>query len=544
MSSKSQRNITNSSTSESNQDASEIIENLTTVLKEQERLQNTSRRIVTAENQKELIEVLVTSINHIFDSGDEYLYLLNRDTDELEPVHDSEPQILSTLQSNIPGLIDWLKDEGRVTTLPVEDDWALEAEEVVFAPFVARSEFLGLLIYLRDLQSSETHQHFMNQIEFVAHRTAAALYNLHLRDTVEQQMEKIQQKENMLTNILESIKSGILVLNNSGKIIHYNRNATTMLDLDGPALVDKKLQELPETDIINGIQKVVNQTLEHGFSMEEMVEQNISEGNVIPIAIGCAQLRDQQMNNQGIVVILRDMTASKELERLRKLDQMKDEFVANVTHELRTPLTSIKAYTESLQDMIEENDTAIEFLEVIEEESDRLMALIEDLLSLSKITEGSMDLDRDNISLKDLLEHIIERCKATTDSHTFAFTFHTDRKEIRADYDLLYEVFENLISNAIKYSPDGGEISIDVHRDGAYIKVSIQDDGIGMTEEETEKIFDQFYRAPTANEQQIQGTGLGLAITQNIVDSHGGEILVDSEKGVGTTFTVALPIMD
>lgn len=521
----------------------ELSSNLKDVLLKEQQLRNAAERLVTATDQEELFDVLNESLDPFFPEPEPQFYLQNQSNFQIEPVEDYETEYLELLQEQNPDLIGDLHEREEVAIISADEEWPISASEMICAPFVDREGvFLGLLIL--PIQNNDLSPHLLNQMNFLSNQTTAALFNFQLLDTIQEKMDEIQQQEHMLRNIIESINSGILVLDPSGKIIHYNRNAATMMNIEGSKLMNETIDRLPESELVDGIQDVVEQTRKQGFAMEQRVEQELAEGTVIPIAIGCAKLRDQNMNDQGIIVTLRDMTASKEMKRLQKLDEMKDEFVANVTHELRTPLTSIKAYTESLQDMVQDNETAVDFLEVIDEESNRLMDLIEDLLSLSKITEESLELDREEFSLKELLEDLQERKDMVSDDHVISLDYFPEHTEIYADYDLTYEVFENLLSNAIKYSPDGGEIFIHVIKDGAYIHTSIVDEGIGLSEEEKDKIFDQFYRASKANEQQIQGTGLGLAITKNIVNAHGGKIEVESEEGDGSTFTVSLPISD
>ncbi|MBI4231825.1 hypothetical protein HY605_01220 [Candidatus Peregrinibacteria bacterium] len=276
--------------------------------------------------------------------------------------------------------------------------------------------------------------------------------------------------------------------------------------------------------------------------MEQQFNHKLAQGPDLPIAVGASLLRDAAGVAIGIIIVLRDMTASKELERLRRIDQLKSEFVANVSHELKTPLTSIKAYTEALMDMITD-DGQKSFLKVIEEESDRLLFLISDLLNVSRIQAGKLKLGFELVEPKSIIEEILHISKVKTDKHTITINYADDLPEtMLMDKERMKEVMINLMSNAIKYSPDGGEIKVNMGVFEKNLKVDVSDQGMGMAPEHLNKIFDQFYRVDTSLTYEISGTGLGLSIVKGIIEGHGGIIKVESEVGKGSTFTVLLPI--
>jgi signal transduction histidine kinase len=285
----------------------------------------------------------------------------------------------------------------------------------------------------------------------------------------------------------------------------------------------------------------VEETFSQGFALERQVMQVTSSGLELPLAVSTSLLRDERGNVSGIIIILRDMTATKELERMRKLDQMKSQFVANVSHELRTPLTSIRAYTEALKDMAGD-EMQRSFLEVIESESDRLLYLIEDLLNLSRIESGRLQLNLEMTAPSLIVEEIMGLSKLHSDKHRLMMEIEPDLPEMLMDKEKMKEVVINLVSNAIKYSPDGGEVRIKLYLDEGNLRLDVIDQGIGIPKEMRKKIFEQFFRVDSSMTAEIGGTGLGLAIVKSIVEAHGGVIKVESEVGKGSTFSVLLPV--
>jgi signal transduction histidine kinase len=230
-------------------------------------------------------------------------------------------------------------------------------------------------------------------------------------------------------------------------------------------------------------------------------------------------------------------------EQLLALDRMKDEFIASVSHEFRTPLTSIRGYAELLQEAdlpAEQRD----FVNVIDRNSARLAGLVEDLLLMAQIQSGGLPLELDEVVLNDLIARAGEAAKPFAESKHIDLDFDTDPAIVttQADADRLGQVLDNLVSNAIKYTPDGGGVSIRMtHTDDA-ATIAVSDTGIGIPQDEQAQMFGRFFRSSNARDSGIDGSGLGLAITRGIVEAHGGTIGFDSVEGVGTTFRLTVPL--
>jgi signal transduction histidine kinase len=239
----------------------------------------------------------------------------------------------------------------------------------------------------------------------------------------------------------------------------------------------------------------------------------------------------------GRVWTLREVTADRELDRMR------DAFVATVSHELRTPLTSISGFLEMMED--EEHGvgaTGRTYLDVIRRSTDRLHNLVEDLLLIAQIEARRVELDLEPVDLTDIARRSVEACRPGATEKNVSLEVVADHPPlVRADAQRLAQIADNLISNAVKFTQAGGSVKISLERNGAGVRMSVADTGIGIPADEQGQVFSRFFRATTASQAAIPGTGLGLSITRALVEQHGGSISLESTEGVGTTVTVTLP---
>jgi signal transduction histidine kinase len=222
---------------------------------------------------------------------------------------------------------------------------------------------------------------------------------------------------------------------------------------------------------------------------------------------------------------------------------MKSEFVSNVSHELRSPLSVIKSYVEAILEQVSPGDyqTQREFLAVVNNETDRLTALINDLLDISRIESGKFEIELSPVALSDIIKIILRDLENKSSKHQIVVDVPSALPDLLADKDKLVQVFLNLVDNAIKFSPHGGKISLKAGVKGKMVKCDISDQGIGIAKKDISRIFEKFYRVDNSDIYEISGTGLGLSIVKHIIESHGGRIYVRSKLGEGSTFTMLLP---
>ena len=247
------------------------------------------------------------------------------------------------------------------------------------------------------------------------------------------------------------------------------------------------------------------------------------------------------------VGIIHDLTEQKETEKkLRELDQLKSEFVSMVSHELRTPLTSIGGYLEMLVDgdAGEINEEQKEYLEIIQRNTVRLSALINDLLDVSRIESGRIELKKQQIDIHELIQGATESIRPHIEEkhQTLDIVIPSSLPEVYADVDRVTQVLINLVSNATKYTPQNGKLIIKADTPEGFVRISVIDNGIGLSPAELEKLFTRFFRADNHTTREVGGTGLGLWISRSLVEMHGGAISVESEKEKGSTFSFTLPV--
>jgi signal transduction histidine kinase len=230
-------------------------------------------------------------------------------------------------------------------------------------------------------------------------------------------------------------------------------------------------------------------------------------------------------------------------EQLRAADRLKDEFVALISHDLRTPLTSIMGYLELTMDDTELTDEQRGYLEVVERNSQRLIHLVNDLLFVARLEAGQLELDRKDLDLAAIVRQSAEEAKPRARAKRIELTCEAgDLATVSADKGRMFQLLDNLVSNAIKFTPEGGEVHVRVSRSAESVWIELRDTGIGIAHDEQEQLFERFFRATTARDEQIPGTGLGLYIARAIVEAHGGQIAVESEPGAGTLFRIELPL--
>ncbi len=336
-------------------------------------------------------------------------------------------------------------------------------------------------------------------------------------------------EKNKFEAILQNMTDGVIAFDTKGRIIHINSTARKMLDIDKieKYRFDKLFEELNANIKIGDLLYLDN----NHFSEREITKEDAS------LKVNFAVFNNERKKNDGVLVMLHDITKQQKLEMSRR------EFVANVSHELKTPLTTVKSHAETLLDMISENKTAETFMSTILNETDRMTRLVKDLLLISSL-EGQMLLNRSTFSLKSMVNDVISTMSLVADEkgHRLSFEAIAEIPDFYGDRDKLEQVLYNVISNAIKYTPNGGKISIKAGKLYGDFFVEVKDNGIGIPEKDLDRIFERFYRVDKARSRELGGTGLGLSISKSIVDAHGGTIKVESKVGEGTKVIIFLPV--
>ena len=348
-------------------------------------------------------------------------------------------------------------------------------------------------------------------------------------------IEEVEYKHLQLTSIVKSISHGILAIDIKGNILLINDIAKEMLKCDLKTNVEGSNFKFIVKDkkILEIFHKYV------GSTQNEVIELDLRDNLVYRIKIDPVYLQDSKHAIIGSIINIEDITD------LVKLENMRRDFVANVSHELKTPLTSITGFVETLK-INDEIDKATRnhFLDIIEKESNRLKGLIEDILMLSSIENGQ-DLSYEQVKLFDIFKEVCEITQyiASSKNIEVSYDFEDEEVHILGIRDNIKQIFLNLVDNGIKYTPENGRIQVIQYydKDKQNIILEFKDNGIGIPKESLNRIFERFYRVDKARSRDIGGTGLGLAITKHMVKSLGGNIEVNSILGVGSDFIVTIP---
>jgi two-component system phosphate regulon sensor histidine kinase PhoR len=351
-----------------------------------------------------------------------------------------------------------------------------------------------------------------------------------LARNLEKMMSSYEIQQDRLGTLIENIGSGLIFMDDKGYIQLVNRTYKETFQPRTDDWFEKRFDKaLPYREMI----EIVRETF--------MIEATVRKQLLIPLRIErrhfdvySAPIIASNQKLKGIVVVFHDIT------ELKRLEQMRKDFVANVSHELKTPVTSLKGFAETLIDgAMEDKQLRERFLSIIWKESERLQSLIRDLLDLSKIEEDHFQLEWQDVHLPQLLEDIVFMLEGNAKAKQIDLVFKVSGNSvIEGDPYRLRQIFINIINNAIAYSPEGSRVTVNVVENNDTVTFSSEDTGIGIDQDEIPRIFERFYRINKDRSRHSGGTGLGLAIVKHLVESHHGQIKVYSEKGVGTKFEI------
>ena len=352
----------------------------------------------------------------------------------------------------------------------------------------------------------------------------------HMVTRFRNKMEQISSEKSKVEAVIASIGDGIIAVDEDNKIIMLNRAAEEIFKVKEEEVLGKSTIQITRN---YKLVELIKEALAEAETLTEEIELLLPEERIFRLRLAPIK---QEEEIAGVVVSLRDIT------EIRKLQVMRTEFVSNVSHELKTPLTSIKGYVETLLGSDLDSETTDSFLEVIEDEAERLERLIEDTLSLSKI-ESEGVLEKEEVAVEDLITDIrpILEPKAEKKKIDLNFQLEAELPTLMGDWDQLPRALINLIDNGIKYTPEGGQVGVRSYLEEEKIIIEVEDDGIGIPEQDLPRIFERFYRVDKARSRELGGTGLGLSIVKHVVDQHNGQISVESEVEQGTKFTIEFP---
>ena len=355
-----------------------------------------------------------------------------------------------------------------------------------------------------------------------------------LSEVIRLTQENLEQESKRLNSILSYMTDGVLATNRRGKITMINDMAKTQLGVRKEDVLNKSILELLKIEDEYELRDLITQV------PELMIDSQDDNGEYLSLRVRFALVRRESGFISGLVAVLHDTTEQEKEERERRL------FVSNVSHELRTPLTSVKSYLEALDEGALSEPVAPDFIKVSLDETNRMMRMVTDLLHLSRIDNATSHLDVELINFTAFITFILNRfdkMRGPDEEKKYELVrdYPITSVWIEIDTDKMTQVIDNILNNAIKYSPDGGKITVTMKTTDDQMILSISDQGLGIPKQDLPRIFDRFYRVDRARSRAQGGTGLGLSIAKEIIKQHNGFIWAKSEYGKGSTFTIVLP---
>lgn len=403
--------------------------------------------------------------------------------------------------------------------------------------------FLGYLIAssitepIRDVTKKAEEMAMGNFDQFVEVRSddeigqLANMFNhltLKLKDTI-QEMDLERSK---LDTIFSYMAEGVIAVDTNGEIIHANPIALELLNL-------KKIELEKYIDLEKALPLQIINIGDIDYNDEKTLEgeTNFEIGSQV-YKVKYAPFKNEKKDIGGLIIVFQDITKEHKLDNIRK------EFVANVSHELKTPITTIKSYTETLMDAGVDNELSLQFLSVINNECDRMARLVRDLLQLSNLDYQKTMWKKEEVSLAKLLKDVLLKLDFALKEkeHELILDIEDDLPDMVIDRDAIERAIINIISNSIKYTNKKGKIEISLKSLDDFIYIKVEDNGIGIPEEDQKRIFERFYRVEKGRSRDLGGTGLGLSIAKQIIEAHGGDIILESIFGKGTSVEIKLPL--
>jgi PAS domain S-box-containing protein len=421
----------------------------------------------------------------------------------------------------------------------VEERLGISLGQIVGLPLTYEDELLGVIYLFRsEYAFTQLDWQFLQGF---ADQAAIAVRNARL-------YHQLETERSRLETIIENSAHGIMILGADRRVLVINQALAAMLGIQPEAAIGRSCDEVLTLNNVQGYdlcQAEEPPTFAGEESLRGEGEITRPGGGRLVVSMTYTPLYDEQGNVVNIVVNVHDIT------RFREEEEMKSTFTSIISHELKTPVALIKGYAQTLArpDAQWDAETARQSLQIIEEEADRLEALINNLLDVSRIQAGGLHLDFDDVDLQALIRKVVDAYRLQTDQHQIELDFPQELPLVRGDEERLRQVLTNLVGNAIKYSPAGGNIRIggwlEANADvpgGQRVVLFVADEGIGIPPQELDKIFERFYRVDSTLRRSTAGTGLGLYLAKSIVEAHAGQIWARSEPNKGTTFFIALPV--
>lgn len=452
------------------------------------------------------------------------------------PIISDDNKVLGVinLESNIESVYDQIND---ITIIFFRASMIAAVVTVILALFISRA-ITKPISEMKKQAIQMAEGDYSGQVKIYGQdelgQLSLAVNNLSTK--VEEAQESTEAERRRLDGVLAHMSDGVVATDRRGKVVIINETALDLLNLTQDYALGRSILEILK--------------IEHHFTFRQLLETQeelildfSTEDNEVTLRGEFSLIQRETGFISGLVCVLHDITEQEKVERERR------DFVSNVSHELRTPLTSMRSYLEALNDGAwKDPEIAPKFLAVTQEETDRMIRMISDLLNLSRMDAGKDVLSLEYVNINELFSHVLNRFDMMIQSNDkpekpFVIKREFTKRDlwVEVDADKMIQVMDNIMNNAIKYSPAGGTITCRLVETHNSVVLSIADEGLGVPKKDIPHVFDRFFRVDKARARSMGGTGLGLAISKEVVQKHGGKIWLESAENVGSTFFIALP---
>jgi len=508
-------------------------------------LLQTSKHLSSSLDPEEIIYNIAKEVKDLIKADDCTVFLVDSSGEYLEPIVSltKYPEEVMKMRLVIgegvtgyvakTGIAEYVNEiDTRAVHVPGTPD---EESALLSVPLISREEVIGVMTSTRyDGGFSDWD---LNLVSLFTTQVAGLIENARLIDRILSTMTVAEEHRRKLNSIFSSISDGMIVADTDMKIIEVNRAAEILLGASEDDLINANITDYISDDKFSEIcNELATGSLEAG---PKEVEINWREtgGRLKYYLINIDILRSAQGENIGLISTLRDITKVKEL------DILKENFIANISHELRTPLTSIIGSAELVIEETDNNLPHYQFVRIIEKEAHRLRSLVDSILDFSLLETGSLELHPEFINLNYLCEELVYRYHPIAEDKgvTIYFNPYVNLKMVKIDQRLIESAIANLIKNGIQFNEEGGWVKLATEQDDSWIKIKVDDNGYGIPQERLKNIFEKFYQIDGSSTREVGGTGLGLTLVKESIEAHGGRIEVKSEPDAGTHFTIYLP---
>ncbi len=507
-------------------------------LRLQQRIMSFTRSILGIVTVDEIVRFLGNHIKEMLDYDSIGFVIYRDEGEDYRYLNGNREEILQFLEKEeSKEFVEWALEHHKVSAFDIEENRC-----VIVLPLLRPKRKLGFTVLFVSKRASELTSEDLDLLNFSSLQGSILLESTLMYETLQKSEEAVRALKNYFQSILNTLDTMVLVFSKDKKVKFANSTALATFNIKD----EKDISALLSEPLSKEVGALIDRTISTREFESKEVEVPSRDDTSALWSLKCLPLKSEK--GEEYLLVLEDITNTKEVERLRKLDRLKSNFLSSISHELRTPLASIKAYVETLSDSAGEIDSNTErdFLATIYKESEHLERLLDELLDFSSIERGELRIKKEEVDLVETLNEIVSQFeeRANRKGVSLITAFEDTNLKIMADPRRIKQVFTNLIDNGVKYAKREGKsrfVKIMERVTGEEVTIVIEDNGIGISEEELPHIFERFFRG---NEYAytVEGSGLGLSIAKIIVEAHGGKIWVESTVNEGSKFYVKLPL--